>query len=252
MTCVGILVPLVSELATLSPLRLKQAHIHRMNTSTLVCLAGMGQEASSRATMALLDAGATHLLNWGCCGALDKALKPGTLSLPPSVIYQDAKYKSDPAWHTRLHMTLQSTLHTDAQGLLFSSTTVLPDGSSKLATREVTGAVAVDMESGAMAHIASANNIPFAVLRGVADGVGHTIPATVSAALGPTGQINGLKLMAGILGAPRDLPALLQLGYRFSLAARSLKKAADLLENADWCHRPSDQIRHSPTVTGQP
>lgn len=251
MTCVGILVPLTSELATLLPTRLKQAEIYRMNASTLVCLSGMGQEASAKAAATLLDAGATHLLNWGCSGALSPHLKSGFVIIPPAIVYGGEYYGCDPFWQLRLVSLLKGHLGLDAEGLLFSSTQVMVDGASKKRVRdEDKNVIAVDMECGAMAKIARDRGIPFVAIRSVADGADHTIPEWITGALGPTGEVHALKLLGGLLRSPWHLASLIQLGYRFGLAAHSLKRVAGILEDAAWCHIDTEKEGLPPTVTG--
>lgn len=251
MTCVGILVPLTSELATLLPARLQQAAIYRMNATTLVCLSGMGQEASAQAADSLLDAGATHLLNWGCSGALATNIKSGLVIIPPTIIYEGVHYNCDPLWQLRLMSLLNGHLELDAEGLLFSSTQVLVDGASKKRVHdEVKNAIAVDMECGAMAKIAHDRGIPFVVIRSIADGSEHTIPELITSALSPTGDVHTLKLLGNMLRSPWHLTSLIQLGYRFALAARSLKRVAGILEDAAWCHIDTDKHSAPPTVTG--
>ena len=59
---------------------------------------------------------------------------------------------------------------------------------AKAATRRETGAVAVDMESSAVAEVAAASHVPFMAIRVIVDTALDAIPASVTAA-GESGQI---------------------------------------------------------------
>jgi adenosylhomocysteine nucleosidase len=83
-----------------------------------------------------------------------------------------------------------------------------------------TGAAVVDMESGAVAAVATAAGLPFAVLRVVCDPAGRDLPPAALVALDGDGAIAALGVLASLLRHPGQIPALLRLA-RDAAAART-------------------------------
>ena len=91
------------------------------------------------------------------------------------------------------------------------------------------GALAVDMESGAVAEACVRAGKPFAVLRAIADPAGRGIPALAMRGLGPEGETRPLAVAAGLLRRPGDLPALIRLGRDSQAALAALGVAGSVL-----------------------
>jgi hypothetical protein len=89
---------------------------------------------------------------------------------------------------------------------------------------EATHALAVDMESGAVARAAARYALPFAVLRAVADVASEAIPR--AAAITPSGEPDIPRVLRGLLRRPWELPALIRLGRASAAAHAALRQAA--------------------------
>jgi adenosylhomocysteine nucleosidase len=85
-----------------------------------------------------------------------------------------------------------------------------------------TGAVAVDMESAALARIARHYSIPFLVVRAVADPHDQQIPYSAMAALTVRGDIRIAGLLSQLLRHPGEISGLYRLRSNFHAAGRSL------------------------------
>lgn len=87
---------------------------------------------------------------------------------------------------------------------------------------EDTGALAADLESGAVAQAAFDHGLPFAVLRVVCDPADRDLPPAAITALDADGRIRPAALLRSLARYPRQLPALIALGREAGLARAAL------------------------------
>ncbi|MFH0340851.1 MAG: purine phosphorylase [Chromatiales bacterium] len=200
---------------------------------TLLYVSGIGQARARQAAEALVAQGARALLSWGTAGALASALRPGDVILPDTILVSDIPFPVDAAWRTRLAARLAQhlTVHT---GALLHTTEVIRTADKKRMLFERTGALAVDMESAAVAQVARRAKIPFAVLRAIVDPQTMAIPAAALTAIDELGRPRIAGLLAALAREPRDLLALVRLSACFRAALASLKRAAGIA-GTDLC-----------------
>lgn len=192
-------------------------------------VSGMGPACAAAAARRLVDDGARALLSWGCAGALAAHLQPGVLLLPQAVRGRDAHtYTADRSWHDRLHERLRAHLPVDTN-LLVTSDSVMVSSTAKAELHVRTGGVAVDMESAALAMTAQELQVPFAVLRAVADACSLSIPAYIPEVTDAYGRARPLPLAAAMMRQPSSVLALLALRSAWSRALQTLRAAARLL-----------------------
>jgi adenosylhomocysteine nucleosidase len=194
----------------------------------LVKLSGIGPRRAGEAAKNLLENGATALLSWGCAGALVPTLSPGSLVLPSSVIDADQfSYSSDPTWHGRLLNRLKGCVDL-YQGPLAESGAVLRSSAEKRNLFERTGAMAVDMESGAVARVAQGAHAPFMAVRAIADSADMAIPQSSVGAIDEFGELNLFRLLKELIRHPFELFTMIRLGWNFRAAQVTLEKVARL------------------------
>jgi len=194
----------------------------------VIKLSGVGPRRAREAAKNLLEHGATALVSWGCAGALVPTLSPGSLVLPSSVIGADGcSYSPDPAWHGRLLGRVKGyvDLH---QGFLAESGTVLRSSEERRALVERTGAMAVDMESGAVARVAQGAHAAFLAVRAIADSADMAIPQSSVGAVDEFGELKLLRLLKELISQPFELFAMIRLGWNFRAAQVTLTKVARL------------------------
>jgi adenosylhomocysteine nucleosidase len=127
----------------------------------LLEISGNGAEHGRLAAETLIKDGATSLLTWGSAGALHPILSPGSLIIPEKVLLPNQiGLAVDVAWHRRLFTYLSEhfKLYT---GPLFQSPTILTSPLEKGKLFRQHGAIAVDMESAAVADVARQAQVPF-------------------------------------------------------------------------------------------
>jgi adenosylhomocysteine nucleosidase len=216
-----------ARLLTRQPLALRQTV--SLGDDVSLQVSGMGHDRARTAGEALIAKGAQALLSWGTAAALDPAILPGTLILPREVFSVDGhNYSVDQAWRDRVlsHLSAAVTIH---QGSLCDSDTVLDSPKAKAGLFAQNGCAAVDMESAALARLASERGLPFLSLRYIVDPADMTLPVSLMKSLDDDGQVRLLKLSAQLITHPRDLLALARLGKAFGQAKHSMQLTINTL-----------------------
>lgn len=120
------------------------------------------------------------IINTGCCGALDENLKLMDVVLASSCIYHDfyperilneavGALEVDKELLEEIENTLKDMNISYKAGVIASGDHFVTDEKIKTEIKERTGAIAVDMESAAIAQVAKINQIPYIILRTVSD-----------------------------------------------------------------------------------
>jgi adenosylhomocysteine nucleosidase len=223
----GIVIALTEELSTLTTKRLEKGGICYLTNDIWVVYSGAGDENARLAAESLVNKGANRLISWGCAAALEANLQPGNLVLATSCIdAQQVVFELDNKdWINALISTIdrQITVHV---GRIAESNHVVETSQNKVQFRNRTGAIALDMESTAIAKVANLNGIPFMTFRVIADSLMMDLPKAVSYALNDQGDVILSKLLYFLLLHPSELPSLVKLGTAFSAAKKTLKRVA--------------------------
>ncbi len=194
--------------------------------SILIAVAGASADRAAAAAARLVREGAAALMSFGLAGGLDPALAPGTLVVADAVVApQGHRLPTDGEWARRV---LAAAPAGAVPGAIIGSHQPVADTAAKAALARTSGAVAVDMESHAVAAVAAGAGMPFLALRAIADPAQRGLPPAALAALGPRGTIQPGPLLAALLRRPGDLTVLLRLGGDARRARRTLARAADL------------------------
>jgi len=225
----GIIVALPEELRTLTKSKLAQGEYTQLSANTLVILAGAGAKNAASASLKLIAQGAQQLISWGCAGALAPDLQAGDIIIPHSILGQDnnslAAHKH---WQQQSIKILEPCLKC-YNGQLLESATVISLAHDKTQQFQRSNALAVDMESAAIARIAAQNNRPFIAIRSIVDAAQFDLPNAINYALNNQGTVIVSKLIKYLCLHPSELVPLIQLGLHFKAANRSLTQIAQQL-----------------------
>ena len=176
------------------------------------------------AARAALDDGADGLVSWGIAGSLHPALVPGTIVLPAEVhTAEGRRLRTDAGWRGNLRRALSQGLAVEEGGLL-SAEEVLPTPRDKARAALESGAVAVDMESGAIGEVAMASDRPFVVVRVILDGAADSLPDVEG--LMDQGGNRDLRAVLRLASRPAQWSRLLVLAWRFRTARAALTRCA--------------------------
>lgn len=196
----------------------------------LCALAGTGPENARAAARRLIAEGATALVVAGVSGGLDPVLAAGDLIVAEAVLEgrdagPDRLFTPDPAASERLREILS------AAGLPVRRGVVIGVGRPALSTDEKrvlhgrSAAVAVDMESGAVARAAAESDIPLLVLRAICDAADRSVPREFFECLDPRGGVRPIRLLAMVARSPRLAGDLVRTGRAYRAALASLRHA---------------------------
>ncbi|WKJ91778.1 phosphorylase [Methylomonas montana] len=226
---IGIVVALPEELSTLTGQKLSQGDCVSISENILLTLAGAGPLNAERAARLLISEGADKLISWGCAAALAPNLKPGDLVLAEQLLSeQQQSFHTEADWRQHLHNLLDKHLPISG-GTLAESSHIVADRDDKQHLYRQTGAVALDMESCAIAKAAQYAKLPCIVIRAIADPATMSLPQAVSQALNSQGQVELGKLLRFLLSHPWEVPELIKLGLHFYAARKTLKTVAKYL-----------------------
>jgi adenosylhomocysteine nucleosidase len=185
----------------------------------LIRLSGIGADNAARAAHALVAAGAGALLSWGVAGALDPDLASGTAVLPTEVLRQGRRFATSRLWRERLRSALQGHVRVVAGALLTSDVAVAAVALKASLFRD-TQAVAVDMESAAVAEVAADHGLPFVALRVILDTARDSLPESVLRDFARAAR----PPLWSLLCAPADWGRLLRLAAQYRVARRALSE----------------------------
>jgi adenosylhomocysteine nucleosidase len=222
----GIVCALAAEARALRPTTRPGTPYAALADGSLLIVSGMGGAAAAAGARALIEAGAAALASFGLAGGLDASLRPGAICLPSEVVGLDGKALVTSArWRARVESALAAR-YPVASGKLLSTDRAIASIEEKAALHRSTAAVAVDMESLAVAQVASAHGLPFIAIRVIVDSAVDNLPRAVAAAADQSGQFNIWRLLGALARTPADLAPLMRLGNRYRAASRSLSAVA--------------------------
>ncbi len=171
-------------------------------------------EGAAAAAARLAAQGVSGLVSFGLAGGLDPALAPGAILVPRAVLLDAGQWDADPALMDRLGGPTPGTLYGGGQ--------IVATARDKAALHARTGAVAVDLESAAVADVARQHGLPFAVLRAVCDPATRGLPRAALVALDAAGRIDAWRVGIAVLARPWEVPALVRLARDAARARHTL------------------------------
>jgi adenosylhomocysteine nucleosidase len=192
-----------------------------------VHVSGPGGERAARAARAAIADGAEALVSFGLAGGLVERAANGTVILPVRVIGDGETWTTDAAWRQRLVEALGAACRV-LEGTLCSVARTVTEPEAKVALAAATGADAVDMESAAVARVATAAGRPFVAVRVVADGPADALPPNVEKLVTDDGRTRLAGLLP-MLVSPRQLARLIALGRQSERAREVLRQVAAIL-----------------------
>lgn len=226
-TRLGVIAALPFEAACFSSKPVHPGTYQVVSPDVYVFCAGMGAHNASHAAQALIAAEVDALVSWGVAGALDPGLVSGDTVLPVQVRDSEQNvYAADNAWHAALKSRLEQQ-RVFADATILSVRDVQHDVRSKSDLHQATQAMAVDMESAAVARVALNANTPFVVVRTIFDTVTMPIPASSTNATDQYGQVSIPKLITGLIRKPAEMLQFPQMMSSFVKAKKSLQRIVE-------------------------
>ena len=220
---------MVSEARTLTEAAWVPGEVIHLPEGGILHIAGIGARRAEAAARSLLARGVTGLVSWGTAGGLVPGLSPGSLLLPETILRTDRSlYEVDPTWHRKLRTRVEGSVDLH-EGILGESRKVLMTPQDKQSFSSRTGTVAVDMESGAIAAVASDAKIPFIAVRAVSDTFKTVLPFTTLRSFDRFGRLDKVRLMRGLFRHPQDIPRWWRLMWELRSARKTLARVAPFI-----------------------
>ncbi len=163
------------------------------------------------------------LVSIGMAAGLERNLRPGTCLIGREVTYRSARFPADETWTARLKARLGKVELVGIAG----TDRPLVTPSQKQALFAATGAAAADMESHVVARTAAKHNLPFVILRVVADSQERGLPPAALAGMRADGTTDAMGVVRSLAKNPGQLPQLIR------VAADAYRAYVALLR----CHR---------------
>ncbi len=197
-----------------------EAEIARRQPGALVALSAARPARARKRAQELVRGGAKGLLSFGLAGALSPDLSPGALVVGTAIESRGRTFLCDAAWSDALERACKA----DASGFVCGSEVALESTEAKELLFVRTGALIVDMESQAVAEVASEAKIPFTVLRAVADDAMMSLPQAARVPLRLDGTPDMQKILQSLALHPWELAALIRLGAATAKAMKTLRR----------------------------
>lgn len=212
----------------------------RLGATEIAAVAtGLGiDRAADAARRALLSfASADLVIAAGLAGALDDRLQPGDLVLADRLILdaeRDAPAAAaiaiPPTDLARFRTALEAHRLKFATGAILTAARILSDGAAKRDAQSRTGALAVDMESAAVAAEAYRRDLRFACVRAVLDTVDEEIVGAELA--GADGEVRPLAAARFVLRNPKAMVGLARMMRSLNRATVALARALEALSRS--------------------
>ena len=222
MTRVGVVTGLVAE----ARLFRRLAGSADGNSPLIACVGpGRGRQGAED----LLLRGADALVSFGLAGGLDPWLKPGDLVCPDRVLAGDGtSLATDTLWRDRILAEARMSGLDTADGALLGSDHPVTDPEEKHRIAHESGAVAVDMESHCVAAVAAERDVPFVVLRAIADTAERALPPAALKGLDAEGRVRRAPVIWALCRSPGQLPEMIGLARDSRAGMAALGRAAGL------------------------
>lgn len=183
---------------------------------------GMGKQRASEATHALIDAFApSWILSIGLSGALVPEIKKRHIVVGNALVSQSGQGE------IRLRINMESHpqdgLHV---GKLCMASHIVRTREEKQELHHRTQAIAVDMESLAVAQICKERDTGFMAIRAISDDLSADLPPEVLAIFGPKGTIRAGALLGTLFKRPSSVKDLWKIREEAVAASQQLAKFA--------------------------
>ena len=201
--------------------------LHAPGGQVAVQVSGIGRARARATALKLLAEGTQALVSWGTAVALEPGLRPGQLLLPEQLLHPESgAIAVSGGWHHRLCRRLASQFSICDRPMVTTDRWLLSPSDKRRVGME-TGAASADMESAELAAVAHQANVPFIVLRSIADSVETPVPHWLTDIIDPAGQVRLPGAIPAAIGHPKDWASLFRLARDFNAALGTLRQVAE-------------------------
>jgi len=190
--------------------------ISRDGCAVRVAVSGIGQVRMAQLVQAMPLSPVLGWVSIGFAGGLASKLSVGDCIIGHKVVWEQGDFcfgneslPSESCLADSLYCSEEAVCTLEEKRTLFQKT----------------GAMAVDMESLAVARVAQSRGEPFTWIRVISDTARETIPPAVGQCIGPMGFPSWIAGMKALLSNPTMLPFMIRFGLRSKKCATRLAEA---------------------------
>jgi len=199
----------------------------QINEHAIAIVCGMGEENALAAAQILIKKDVRALVSWGTAGALTENIHAGDLLLADGVVSNDEnKYSFDTEWNKRIANELCNTSLKIRHGMIAHAHQVLATAEDKQNLHSKTNALAVDLESFAIAQLATETTLPCISVRAIIDEASQCIPEAVIKHTDIFGRPDIFSLFSSLIRQPGLITELIKLGIGMKAATTCLNTVA--------------------------
>jgi len=189
----------------------------------VICSGDGGNLASSLASA--VRGGCVGLVSFGVAGGLHPDLQPGDCIVASAVLSGSNAILTDRSWSQNLIETVPDAV----LGVLAGVRAPVATPDAKRALHQMTGAIAVDMESHIVASVAEKHKIPMAAIRVITDPAVRALPKSAIGAMRADGSIQATAMLRLLMKNPMELPKILRTAFDARAARATLRRGRELL-----------------------
>ena len=239
MSRIGIIAALPAEAKCLYSKKLKAGLPIEIQQDVFLCLSGIGHESALFAAKKLAALKVDALISWGVAGAIDNSLNSGDVILAKSIINEGNRYSISEDWLNRVSDHFLPSEPNIFNGDIASSKEICASTTDKQHLLKKTGALAVDMESAAIAETATANNLDLLVIRTISDNADTAIPEAVLKHTNNMGQPRIFNFMLSCIMNPNQIREISSLASGYKKGLASLSEIAQVLKDRHFLYSDS-------------
>jgi len=183
---------------------------------------GMGRDRARRTLVEVAERyDLKEIISIGYAGALDPSLEVGDLVVADKIIEMDSSRSDEDMKSYSLDKEIFNTTGEIHRKILLTVDRVAATPQEKKKLREKYSAVAVDMETSALAEEAKARNLSFISVRAITDTADQEL-IDCSYLVEEDGEVSKLKAGWHVLTHPGDLKGMIELGQHAKIATANL------------------------------
>ena len=234
----GIIAALPAEAKCLQSKKINFLKPFEIEKNIFLCVSGIGYQSSLHAAKELIKLNVNGLISWGVAGGICKSVHSGDLILAKAVTNQEKIYKISNKWHRKIENHFHNSFCKILSGDIVSTKKICATSIEKTKLFKETGALAIDMESFAMAEIAKTNNLDFIIIRSIADDANLNLPEAVIENIDNFGRLKIVKFIISCLLRPTQISKIILLAKNYKKALKSLKKISVELKKENFLYFP--------------
>jgi len=216
--------------------------------------AGVGMDAARAAAQGLVTQGVSALVSVGVAGGLAPEIESGHIILPSQLLQTDGRRVLG-AWEPDIdgiddaHQCLTDNGIPVRRGKVLTVSDGVLTRDAKAALFAQFRGLAVDMESAAVARVASEAGLPFFGLRAICDPAEKTVPSELYEVLDSGGKIRPGIIAMSLIRRPALVFDMWAMGRLFASARNALKQAWQVAVHSRLLQRVVSNSGCSATVS---